>query len=372
MFAVLLLAPIAVLLLQARSTVDEDLVLVRGERHGVEYLRALNQVTVALVDAQSAAVTGTPVPAGPLDEAAAAMAAIDARIGAELLAQERWGGLQAKIGTLVQQRPASAQEAMVAYGEAGELLLELYAKVRKVSGLARDPESGSYHLQNALTAELPDTLVNFGRVADLAAVTALSNGVERDRAVAQLGAARAGAHTSGRDLIDDLLAAETEHSDLSGQVPDEIDALQQALETLGASLRFSTAPAAGGAGATGRQLTVDAASLATARRMAQAAAVKLADLIVADLDGQLAAREEHLVGRHRLVLGMAGLAALLALAAVGTALLAPLAQRGDAGPGRGAASAQRRPADGAAAPAGHDRDAALDGAAGTGPVDAPR
>ncbi|RZT79567.1 hypothetical protein EV382_2782 [Micromonospora violae] len=112
-FAVLLLAPIAVLLLQARSTVDEDLVLVRGERHGVEYLQALNQVTVALVDAQSAVVTGKPVPAGPLDEAAAAMTAIDARLGTELLAQDRWGGLQAKIGTLVRQRPASAQEAVL-------------------------------------------------------------------------------------------------------------------------------------------------------------------------------------------------------------------------------------------------------------------
>ena len=67
---------------------------------------------------------------------------MDARIGDELLSQERWAGLRAKLEALRGRSPADPEAAYTAYGEATDLLLALHRKVRESSGLVRDPAVG--------------------------------------------------------------------------------------------------------------------------------------------------------------------------------------------------------------------------------------
>ncbi|MGC4744314.1 hypothetical protein ACLQ28_01430 [Micromonospora sp. DT201] len=341
LIAVLLLAPVAVLFQHAHPTGD-DRVSVQRERDGAEYLRPLGKLAVALVDAQSAAVAGRPVSGEPLKEAVAEMAVVDTRLGGDLLARERWAGLRAKIDALPDRATGKAASTMAAYSEAADLLLGLYRKVREASGLARDSVADTYYLQDGAAEELPEALVYVGRFSDLAMIAPAQNTTDHERTIADLGAYRAAAVSSASDLIDDLLAAETEKVSLSGGVLGEIDAFQRAMETLGAvtfATRAKPSPAAtakptsngrgdksdgadpvGGGSSAATSLVVDVTRISAARAAAQNAAVKLNTAILGELDARLSARVDDLDGERRLVLGVAALAVALAVAAVWVAL----------------------------------------------------
>src|SRR5262245_54951894 len=60
--ALLALLPAGMLFDRLYRSIDNNLAGARSERAGVEYLLALSPVTVALNDAQSAAVAGLPIP----------------------------------------------------------------------------------------------------------------------------------------------------------------------------------------------------------------------------------------------------------------------------------------------------------------------
>ncbi|MEV4755626.1 hypothetical protein AB0J86_11020 [Micromonospora sp. NPDC049559] len=361
LLAVALLVPVAVLFLQARQTTDADRAFAQRERHGVEYLRALGPVTVALVDAESATVAGRTVPGEELSRAVAEMTTVDTRLGGELRARDRWAGLRAKIEALPQRGPGTPDAALTAYSEVTDLLLELYGKVREFSGLARDPVADSYYLQDSAGEELPESLVAIGRLADLAVLASHRRDAERDRTIADLGAARSAALSPADDLVDDLLAAveQTEAGNLGSNLLSQVDAFQRAMETLGAAT-VVTAPAGGGptGGGSGKPAgsdddpagsgngtddagpVVDVAKIGEARTSAQTAAVALSSLVFAELDVRLTARVADLDGKQRLALGITALAVLLALAAVSVALLgtrrrAPRAGHGGTGPGTG-------------------------------------
>ncbi|MFI5488706.1 hypothetical protein [Micromonospora echinaurantiaca] len=312
LLVVALLAPVALLFGLTWRHTDDDRALAARERLGVTYLSALAPVTDALVDAQSAAVAGRPVPGEPLTRAVEAAATVDTRIGSELRSQERWAGLRAKLEALRDRPPAEPEAAFAAYSEVTDLLLDLYRKVRESSGLVRDPGSDSFFLQDGAGQELPEAVVATGRLADLTALAARRPAADRLRTATDLAALRVAALTPADDLVTDLRAAvdNTESTDLGTNVLTPLDTYQRAVEALAAASN----PAA-------RTGVVDPTQVAAARLNAQAAATQLQPVILAELDALLAERVDALDQDRRLALGAVGLAVLL-LATLGGVLLA--------------------------------------------------
>ncbi|MDM4721080.1 hypothetical protein QTQ03_16290 [Micromonospora sp. WMMA1363] len=313
-----LLAPLTVLFVQSWRSLGDDHDLVTAERLGIEYLRALSPVTDALVDAQTAAVTGRPVPGDALTRTVEAAAAVDARLGDELRSRERWAGLRAKIEALRDRGPTEPDTAYAAYVTVTDLLLALHRKIRQTSGLVRDPEPDTFFLQDGAGEELPEAVVATGRLADLAVLAARQPAAQQP--VAELAAARVAALAPASALVADLRAAvdSSESTDLGANALTPLDTYQRSVEALAAH----STPGA-----------IDPAQLAAARSTAQAAARQLQPVIFDELDTLLADRRDGLDRDRWLAVGAAALTVvfLAVLALVPLAALRPAARRA-AGP----------------------------------------
>lgn len=298
-----LLAPVGLLVTSAWQQTSDDRTLATRERLGVQYLGALAGVTDALVEAQTAAVNGRPVAREALDQAVEKAAAVDARIGVELLSQERWAGVRAKLEALRGRGPADPESAYTAYSEAADLLLALHRKVRESSGLVRDPVADSFFLQDSAGQELPEAVVAAGRLADLGTLIARRPAAERPRGLMELTGLRVTALSPANDVVDNLRSAVdgSESTDLGANVLTPLDTYQRSVEALAA---FST-PAAGTGG-------VDAAQLAAAGLNTHRAARQLQPVILAELDALLVERIDSLE-RDRWLTVAAGVVAVLLL-----------------------------------------------------------
>ncbi|MEU4470892.1 hypothetical protein [Micromonospora sp. NPDC023888] len=307
-----LLAPVGLLVTSAwRQTTDDRDLAVR-ERLGVQYLTALGSVTDALVEAQSAAVSNRPVSGDALNRAVEEAAAVDARIGAELLSQERWAGVRAKLEALRGRSPADPESAYTAYGEVSDLLLALHRKVRESSGLVRDPVSDSFFLQDSAGQELPEAVVAAGRLADLGTLVARRPAAEQPRGLMELTGLRVAALAPAGDLVDNLRSAVdgSESTDLGANVLTPLDTYQRSVEALAA---YST-PAKGTS-------VVDPGQLSAAGLNTHRAARQLQPVILAELDALLVERIDEF-DRDRWLISAAGVLAALLLSWLAALLLA--------------------------------------------------
>ncbi|GAB3856868.1 hypothetical protein GCM10029963_53980 [Micromonospora andamanensis] len=220
LLAIALLLPVAFLVVQAHQFVDTDRDVVVRERLGVEYLRALGPVTDALVDAQSAAVTGRSLRRDTLDQAVERAATVDARIGGELSTSERWAGLRAKLEALPERSLADPEAAFTVYGEVTDLLLALHGKVRETSGLIRDSGVDAYFLQDGVGEEMPEAVVAAGRLTDLTVLMNRRPAAERVQSLSQLATLRGAALQPANDLANNLrsVVENTESADLGATV----------------------------------------------------------------------------------------------------------------------------------------------------------
>ncbi|MGW1058807.1 hypothetical protein [Micromonospora rubida] len=318
LLVVALLAPVAFLFAQQRRLTEDDRGLAVRERMGVEYLRALGPVTLALVDAQSAAVAGRTASREALTRAVEDAASVDTRIGDQLRTHDRWTGLRAKLEALPDRALTDPEAAFVAYGEVTDLLLALHRKVREGSGLMRDPQSDSFFLQDAVSEELPEALVTAGRLADLATLAARRPAAEQLRTGPELAGLRVAALTPATDLVTDLRAAvdNTESTKLGANVLAPLDGYQRAVERLAALSAPTDPPRAGGAPGVGGPT-----ELTAARNNAQSAARQLQPVILDELDVLLRERIDRL-DRERWLAGTAAGVAVLLVAALGAVLLA--------------------------------------------------
>ncbi|MFI6760524.1 hypothetical protein ACIBF5_15450 [Micromonospora sp. NPDC050417] len=310
--AVILIAPIAALFVQLQGSVDDDQELALREQHGIEYLRSLADVTVALTEAQSAAVAGRPVLREALATAVERTTVIDTRLGAELRTRERWAGVRAKIEALPDRGSTAPDAVFTVYREAADLLLALYDKVRESSGLMRDPEADSYYLQDAVGEELPFALIAAGRLADLAVLGAARRPAERLRTVAELTAARTSLLDPAGDLIKSLQAAvdSTESPNLGGNLLNQLDSYQRAIEALAAASALTDGTS-----------ETDLTQIAAARVTAHAAAEQLSAIILTELATLIDARVDRLARDQQITIGAGILALLLVLALITTILL---------------------------------------------------
>lgn len=335
------LVAVAILFAQSWSGLSERHASAERERQGVEYLRSLNQVMMALIDMQTAAAAGRTVSRDELNHAVEGATSVDARLGEALRTRERWDGVRAKIEALPERglsRPP--QDVYDAYTETGSLLLALYGKVRESSGLSRDPDADAYHLQDSAAEELPEALIAAGRLAALSRLASTRGADDQIRTAVELNAARSAVLEPAEDLVEGLQAAvdNTTSRRLSGNLLRHLDAYQQAMEALTA------------AAGDDRPGGPDPEQVEAARSTTQGAAAKLVEVLLAELDALIVTRLDGLTGQRRLA-GATAAAALLLGLVLAYLLLAPRPLRAAR---RGGASDDSDPAQ--AGPAGSDVD----------------
>jgi hypothetical protein len=308
-----LLAPVGLLFAQTHRLTGDDRELTGRERLGVRYLRALGPVTDALVEAQSTVVGGGSVSRDALTAAVEQVATVDGAVGDELRSHERWSGLRAKLEALPDRGLTDPEAAFVAYGEATDLLLDLYRKVRESSGLIRDPQSDSFFLQDAIAGDLPTATVYAGRLVDVSRLAPRRPATDRLKTLAQLAELRVAALGPATDLVADLRAAvdSSESTELGANVLTPLDTYQRSVEAFGA---YGTA-AAGGP-------TPDPTGLSTSGTSAQAAAKQLRGIIFDQLDALLTERIDRLDRDRWTALGAVALTVLLVAALAGVLLAA--------------------------------------------------
>ncbi|MET7945423.1 hypothetical protein [Micromonospora sp. NPDC005324] len=307
-----LLAPLGLLVTSNWRQATDDRDLAARERLGVQYLTALAAVTNALVEAQSNAVNGRPVAREALNGAVEEAAAVDARIGGELLSQERWAGVRAKLEALRGRSAADPEAAFTAYGEVSDLLMALHRKVRESSGLVRDPEADSFFLQASAGQELPEAVVAAGRLADLATLVSRRPAVEQPRGLLELTGLRVSALAPAADLVDNLRSAVdgSESTDLGANVLTPLDTYQRSVEALAAY----SVPAKD----TG---VVNPGQLSAAALNSHRSARQLQPVILTELDALLAERIDRL-NRDRWLTAGAGVVAVLLLGWLAALLVA--------------------------------------------------
>ncbi|MEU8421612.1 hypothetical protein AB0C15_12120 [Micromonospora sp. NPDC048835] len=298
-----LLAPLGLLVTSNWRQITADRDLATRERLGVEYLTALAAVTDALVEAQSNAVNGRPVAREALNGAVETAAAVDARIGGELLSQERWAGVRAKLEALRGRNATDPEAAFTAYGEVSDLLLALHRKVRESSGLVRDPEEDSFFLQDSAGQELPEAVVAAGRLADLGTLVSRRPAAEKPRGLMELTGLRVSALTPAADLVDNLRSAVdgSESTDFGANVLTPLDTYQRSVEALA------------GYSLPGRETgVVNPDQLNAAALNSHRSARQLQPVILTELDALLAERIDRL-DRDRWLTAGAGVVAVLLL-----------------------------------------------------------
>ncbi|MEJ3743908.1 hypothetical protein WEI85_11520 [Actinomycetes bacterium KLBMP 9797] len=303
--ALAVLVPIGVLFGQLWQTQSDQLSFAAKERNGIAYLNSLSQVTIALTDAQSAAVSGGTVDQNALARAVDAASAIDQRLGGELRTNDRWSGLRAKIEAL----PSTASDphaSYTAYGEVTDLLLALYGKVRENSQLIRDPDGDTYFLQDGAAEELPEAVIAAGRFTDLVVMAnAEPHQDHQQEALSGLAAARQDVLDPAGDLTDDLQSAvdSTNSRNLGGNLLSRLDRLNRSMDTLAASAGTLD----------GEDALPRADQVKAARTEVQAAATDLSTAILAELDTQIAQRADGLRTQRWISIGAVALAILLAV-----------------------------------------------------------
>lgn len=321
LLALAILIPLGVLFFDHNRYQREHRSMAAQERHGIEYLLALSQLTIALTDAQSAAVSGEPVAREVLDGTLADVTAVDDRLGEELRAGERWSQLRETIELAASADHPDGQAAYAAYAEATGLLLGLYDRLRETTGLVRDPDQDAYHLQDAAGGELPEAIVAAGQLVDLVTLSAGApadqqsvNTIERSVAVDAVTGPAEGFVASIQAALDS-----TESRSLSSSVLSKYDRFLRAKD----GLLLLVAPPDGNAG------TIDFGQLAFIRAELQTAGDDLLVTLLTELDTLIGTRVSELTRSQWTAAVALAVGVLLAFGLVAVSLV-----RGDRQPTR--------------------------------------
>lgn len=311
LLALTMLAPVGVLFTQHWGILGDQKAFASQESDGVEYLAALNAVTLALTDAQSATVSEERVPHQALAEAVAATADVNQRLGEQLRVDDRWSELRTRIEQVSGADYAGPREAYDAYREATQLLEDLYTKVRETSGLVQDPDTDVYYLQDGAAEELPEAIIAVGRLVDLVHIARAGPDDEQVSENAEISVARVAVTSPVDDLTVDLHAAldSTESRTLSVNVLTEFEEFLRHQDVLLASVP-----------ADGRVAGVDLDRVAEVHQSLRDSAAALLAVMVDEIDSLVATRLDTLAGQQRHALLAVAAAGLLAAGIVGIGL----------------------------------------------------
>ncbi|MET0495092.1 MAG: hypothetical protein ABW000_18375 [Actinoplanes sp.] len=294
------------------QSVGEESDFAKLERDGVKYIQALGPLEIALTNAESAAVNGSPAAPDELAGAVEAVARVDNELRGRLGTQDRWAGLRTKIESL----PEGGNDLAIiaAYGGAHDLLLALMDKVRNTSKLIRDPDADIYYLGDGATQELPEGIVAAARFTDLLVSIAGLPAADRTQALVDLNSAGSDLTSNARDLSADIqLAVEgTGSRGLGGALLSRLDRFNRSIDNL-TPLMSPVLTGKGGA---------NTAQVVRARNEMQVAAAELSAGLLTQIDVGLSDRLSSLSQRRLLAVATLVLPLLIALVPAGIALAA--------------------------------------------------
>lgn len=317
--AVIALVPITITLGEFWSTSGSVISFAQRERMGVQYLIPLSRVLSLTVDAESDAVNGLrwnlpqgsqstiPGQATTLSGGIAAVDAVDAQIGDELGAHQRWIEVRSRLLAL-QNNSLTGVGAYTDYSTTVDLVSALITKITDSSNLILDPQLDSYYLLDAAAVRLPRIIVNAGRVADLAALVDQAAG-RLDEIAPQERVYQDRVRTDVAQMSDGLqkAMASTDSSTVGPHLLVPLDRLQSALASIApqealAAPRVAALPSAAALEASRETVR------ATVLQFQAAALPELDNLIVSRLDSENLRR--YLVFGSFLLAVLAGLALL--------------------------------------------------------------
>ncbi|AGL21491.1 hypothetical protein [Actinoplanes sp. N902-109] len=300
---VLVLAPAGVLFARVWSDVSAERDRTKREQQGVQYLAALAPLVSSLTEAQSSALAGVTDPPASLTAAINGVAAVDQRLGTVLGTRDRWTGLRQKIELLPKQT-GDALTVFQAHVEVTDLTLALYQTVQDNSDLFKDPDNDLSHLQEALTHDLPGTVVQVSRMGDLSQLVAKASAQQQAQLAPQFGASVLEVNNFVEALTDNLQAAvdDTASLTLSGNLVSGLDSFRRGVESL-----------TRGANAGG---TPQAATMATAQSQLQVSLSNLSGITTREMTGLLDKRLDTLTFRSAEAITAAAVAVVLVLAAL--------------------------------------------------------
>ncbi len=291
LIAVVMLAPLAYVAWEYRGNQQGQIDFSAKERLGVDYVRPVSSLLVALGAARDAAVRAT---AGDADATAAlaarrdavraalpAVAAADARLGGELGTTRAWAALRAAIERAL-AAPADAGSARAALGDWSELTdatAALIVAAGDGSNLILDPDLDSYYVMNALVVTVPTLIASAGHAAALGTIAA----AEDDRIALALdqGAVRSTLEATTEGFR--TAFATTADADLRAALAGPLDAAVDALRATDADL--DRAVRGGGSGTGGGAAARSAAAQIALARVQQTLPAALDRLLVTRIDG---------------------------------------------------------------------------------------
>lgn len=283
----------AVVFRQSWTSNSADARFATDERSRVAYLRPLNHLVGALVEARSAAVQGTAIDAGAVESAVGLVDAADRQYRDVLHTGQRWATVRARINAEV-AKPGSGPAALTTFSESLTLVLDLVQRVGDTSDLILDPQLDSYYIMNTALLRLPQVIVAAGYAGDLA--TLATGGTLTPDNLLRVAVARHDVAEGAADASAGLNRSieTTSRDELGANLAGQLDGFRAAVDQLAPSsvLGAQTGP-------------VDVDSLPPAAGTVRVTALALGDAVLSELDALLAGRQDSLTGQRRIAIGVA-------------------------------------------------------------------
>jgi methyl-accepting chemotaxis protein len=308
--ALAFLVPVLWLLGQFLQEAREDLGFVALERQGVRYAQALYPVLQASDQwryaARQAALGGAsdPVPAAraAFDQAHAALALQQQSLAEVLNTGAAWQAVQQRLSQAQGAASGDPQAIYAAMNPLSQALTDLLAEVTDQSGLALDPEMGSYYLMSGVLMRAPEIIRRTGELRGLAG-GALRTGQMDAQQATRLVELRALLAQELKAARSDMEKARASLGALGPRLTLETHGATQAyLQALEQRFPPGQPPVPG-----------DAATLVALANRTLETQYHQASSNLAVLDEALAQRERHLLGGLWLALGTTAASLLLAV-----------------------------------------------------------
>jgi hypothetical protein len=329
----LLLVPLAVIFRQFWTSRTQDLAFNQDERRGVQYLGPLTALIGAVAQQQSAAVHGRSVATAAVEQAVAAVDAVDRELGGRLQTTPRWTELRQQVlavaGRGFEPNPIAAYTS---YSGVGALAVQLLRKVGDTSNLILDPAIDAYYVMNAALLRIPDVLVQSGRYSDLVKIANATGKAADPTTLAELASACNDVQASAEDLDTGLRKAfeATESATLGPALLQQLDGFEIAVDALAPRFAvLSPTPAA----------TLNPLIVEGAQGRVRQSTMDLDTAALAQLDLLLKARVDTISGQRREALAALLAGVLLTVAAV--AWLGPGRRTGTGAPRLGGRHGER-------------------------------
>jgi hypothetical protein len=135
-----------------------------AEREGIVWVRPLSKLLAALVDAQVTATAGTTVDVSAVRSAVGEVSRVEQDHGDPLDISQRWSPMPDQIDAVLAQQ-VTGPNALAAYAVPIEITQSLLGRVSDASTIVRDPGVDAHYLIDTTVVDIPEVIVNAGRLA---------------------------------------------------------------------------------------------------------------------------------------------------------------------------------------------------------------